>query len=671
MMGPSSIIEHLTQGAFAFLRPESAEILRVVPGAETMLPTPQRIFQEDETAEPLVGFPILASQGLGTVMESLQTCLHAELEAQASVFNRQAFDSRLYAQRWENYRSILVRILENVTLASQSRDYATIFWLHHAQIVARFLAQIPKAVLRHDLNLGRDHGDTIKYRVFDKWVDRAVAANQDVAHRLASRLEDDAEALFPSLLTHMRDNVLIFTEEYVSPDLSELSSYFRGRLGIDGRDFRQRFDRLRAWHAHILLTDPLVKSAAEHLLHAEPMADGLLRRTGYLQFLAGHSAYDPAEFLSFEQIDQWSQLLHRLQEFEIFRALTKMIVLLEKEGDDLVCRDRSTNTTWVGGPAVLRLSTTTRPMDFTAPLVVDPVVQRCGLVYDITDFSATLSLLGRSEKSALGDAFRMTTEFQHQVNTLATSFSLQLEKYLGDGAFYSGRHPRRMLAAAILLQRIYPEFVDQGFPFDKGLRLALNFGEYRLLPLADITGMRYEYFGHGLVELSRLSTGKRTHEIDDIKTFLINQGYKEATVAKFFAPLLRRNAEFQDKLHEGRRFYAYINPNGALVNEGIVATEAFVARLGAFPRVYLAREGHLSYIAVDLERSGAPPLRVGLRKLGIGKFKGLDPAPVYEVVDGAHWDPDRFEEIKASPLMGLLERLFAQTVTAKRRGAPP
>ena len=39
-------------------------------------------------------------------------------------------------------------------------------------------------------------------------------------------------------------------------------------------------------------------------------------------------------------------------------------------------------------------------------LFSDPVVQRYGLVYDITDFSATLSLLGTQERTALERAFR-------------------------------------------------------------------------------------------------------------------------------------------------------------------------------------------------------------------------------------------------------------------------
>ena len=60
---------------------------------------------------------------------------------------------------------------------------------------------------------------------------------------------------------------------------------------------------------------------------------------------------------------------------------------------------------------------------------------------------------------------------------------------------------------------------------------------------------------------------------------LVNLGYPEAAVNRFFAPLLEHNVDVVDKREEARGFYAYINPNGNLVNEGIVATGPFIARL--------------------------------------------------------------------------------------------
>ncbi len=669
-----SVIEHLSRGVFAFLKPEPGEIRRVIPNSHDVLPEPRSIFLEDESATPLIGFPILLSPQLQVLEDALTGYLQAETEAQCAYLKRQPFDSRAYAARWERYRTLLEKVLEHATTSSPGGDFPAIFWLHHSSAVSRFVQEIPKRLRRADLNLGRDHGDSVKYKVYLRWVDRVVTLNFDVANRIAREVDAGEEALFPSLLATMRDNLLIFTEDYVSPDLSELTSYFNGCLDQDGRDLRQRLAQTEEWNRQQLTVDPLLRAAVTELLEVDLGDDSrsLLTRSGYAGFLSRHPAYDSGSLLSDAQVKVWEGLLVKLKEFELLRALRKMVVPLEKEEGGLVCRDRSMNTTWVGGPSVLRPSPATRPLDFMSPWVVNPLVQRFGLVYDITDFSATISLLGKVEKSALENAFRMSAAFQGKINRLATNLGLRLEKYLGDGAFYSGRQARSMLAMAIHLQRTYPKFVADGFPFDRGLRLALNFGEYRLLPLSEggPGGQpRYEYFGHGLVELSRLSTGKKTQEIDDFKTYLINNGYPEAVVNKFFAPMQRRSTDLANPEQESRPFFAYINQNGTLINEGIVATEPFISRLGVFPELSYGRLGRRWYIVVELEDELGEPLRIGFRKLGIGKFKGLDPLPVYEVVDGADWEPQQLKDIPSNDLLAVLEQLFAETVTAARKSS--
>jgi hypothetical protein len=662
-----SVLDHLSRGTFTFLRPDPAEIRRVIPQADYLLPEPQRIFLEDEEATPLIGFPILLSQNLRVLEEALIRYLEAEEQVQRSFFTRQPFDSKAYASCWERYRTLLERVLDNATRSGFGQDYPAIFWLHHSVVVSTWLQSLPKNLLRMDLKVGREHGDAIKYKVLNRWVERVIGLNRDVAQGLAAELQEKEETLFPSLLELMRDNVLILTEDYISPDLSELSSYFNGCLRQNGRDFRQRLSLLEPWLVQVLATDPFAKLAMEHALGADPSieAQKLLTQRGCLSLFSRHSNYDPDKFLSAEQVPFWESLTDKLKEFEILRALRRMVVPLDREKEGLVCRDRSMNTTWVGGPSVLRISLAARPMDFTAGWVVDPVVQRFGLVYDITDFSATLSLLGKVEKAGLERAFRMTSDFQRRVDRLASSLGLLLEKYLGDGAFFSGRHPRRMLTVALHLQRLYPAFVERGFPFDKGLRIALNHGEYRLLPLAGTERgtPRYEYFGHGLVELSRLSTGKKTQEVEDFKTYLVAQGYPETTVNKFFAPIQRRNTELVNKLQEARRFFAYINPNGTLINEGIVATEDFISRLGIFPRLFYGRSSGLGYLVAEVDEGFDEPILVGFRKLGVGRFKGLDPLPVYEVIDGAIWNREKLKELSEHDLLALLERLFAETMT--------
>jgi hypothetical protein len=661
----TSLLEHLSHGRFNFLRSDPAEIRRALPTVDR-LATPEQIFLENEKATPLVGFPLRTSRALAAMDAALGDFLQAEENAQFAYKNRDSVDTKAYTTKWERYRGMLAQALRNAIGSSFGSQYPDIFWLYHSQFAASYFRGIPKRLLRMDLTIGREHGDEIKYKVFQKWVGKVLDTTYDVVHELAEVMGDKEETLFPSILTLMRDNVLIFTEEHISPDLSELSSYFNGYLRTDGRDLRQRLRAVREWHAKTLPHDEVLRSAVIHLLRAEPDHGSamLLNYPGYLSFLSSQIGYSDSQFPTPEQIKIWEGLLLRLQEFELLQALRKMMVPIEVEDDTFVSRDRSTNTTWVGGPPVLRLSSATRPIDFTSPWVVDPLVHRFGLVYDISDFSATISLLGRAEKTAIGQAFRMTFDFQRKINLLGETLHLRLEKYLGDGAFYSGRHPRNLLIASIHLQRLYTEALKKGFPFDRGLRIAINFGEYRLLPLdSGALETTYEYFGHGLVELSRLTTGKKTQEIDEFKTYLIGSGYPEKTVTKFFEPMMRKSTELVSKDEESRPFFAYINPNSALINEGIVATEPYLSRLGQFEELYFAYQDTRGYIVVPLVERSGETLLIGLRKLGFGKFKGLEPMPIFEILDGASWQLDKLQKIPTLNLLAALEKVFASRVT--------
>lgn len=667
----SLILEHLTRGSFNFFRPSAAELRRVFPTFEEVLPAPQTVFQAGEGSTPLVGYPLQRSRLLTTFEETFDAYVDAEEEAQLAVHGRRAFDSRALAAKWERYRAALAQMSENAIASSHGRGLAETFWLYHSSQIARRLKEIPKRLVRQDLAIGRDHGDAIKYKLLFKLIDRVVDLTSDIAQNLANEIEGVEESLFPPLLGAMRDNVLIFSEDHVSPDLSELSSYFAGCLHVDGRDLRQRLAAVQEWHARQIGRDPALRAAATHLLGLDPDSDGgrrLFDVPGYLAFLSRQPGYDGSRFPAPEQVQVWDGLLVKLKEFEVLHALRKLCLPVSADEDGWVARerDRNLNTTWVGRTPTVRLSPATRPIDFTVPGVIDPLVHRFGMVYDITDFSAILSLLGRAEKSALDDAFRKTFRLQRRINKLAASLRLRLEKYLGDGAFYSGRHARAMAVVAVYAQRSYREVLEQGFPFNRGVRVAVNYGEYRLMPLAggyEDSGSRYEYFGHGLVELSRLSTGKTTQEVDELKTYLVAQGYPETAVNKFFAPLLQRSSQLKSKQEESRPFFAYINPNGTLINEGIVATEPFIARLGDFETMAFRREGGRGYIAVELAEEAGGRLRIGLRKLGVGKFKGLDPTPVYEIVDGVGWDDTDLKPLPPQDLLTTLERLFASSVT--------
>ncbi|MFY9825687.1 MAG: hypothetical protein WAM82_30210 [Thermoanaerobaculia bacterium] len=660
-MNPTSFLQML-QGPFNFLRPDPDEIRRLVPDLPRLLPMPRPIFLEDENATPMQGFPISLSQGTLELRAALRDYIQAEEAVQVAGFKRERHDVKAHTQGWERYAALLNRALENATISSYGRQYPAVFWLFHSLDVARLLKEVPKRILRRDTELGRRHGDAIKYRIFDRFLDRVLSTSYDLVQRLAGTTEEAEEELFPRVLTRMRDNVLLFTEDYISRDLTELGSYFNGSLGLDGRDLRKRLDDLARWHFEQLAADAGLRTTVTHLLRADPRGDSrdLLCRPGYVTYLATLKSYDPARLLPPALLQVWEGLLLKLKEFEMIHGLRRLIVPIEVEpGGRMVGRELPLGRA-TPGAGDLVLSSATRPLDFLQPWVVDPRVERFGMIYDISDFSQTLSMLHREGNERQDDAFLAMFRFQRRINRLAVSHRAKLEKYLGDGAFYSSREATNLLLCSIYLQRYYVEAVRDGLPFDRGMRIALNFGPYRLIPMGSRPeeGERYEFFGPGLVELSRLTTGKATQEVDEVKTMLINQGYPEATVHRFFSPLSSKNVDVVDKTEELRRFYAYINRNGTLHNNGMVATGAFLAHLErelTSSPLYRGNDGDRSYVFLALE-DGGETLSLGFRKLGMAHLKGLEKLAVYEIVDGADLDPAALTRIYGEKLAAAIER---------------
>src|SRR5213076_3599155 len=145
----------------------------------------------------------------------------------------------------------------------------------------------------------------------------------------------------------------------------------------------------------------------------------------------------------------------------------------------------------------------------------------------------------RSGQKSEVSSYRQMVLFQRKLDSIAERHSLVFEKFLGDGAFYTTRRALRLVRAAVEIQRFYSEMKRKGFAFNQGLRIAVNYGYYRLLPMkAGPDGERItEFYGPGIVELSRLTTGKANKEIEEIGAFLISHGYEISKVHQFFAPL--------------------------------------------------------------------------------------------------------------------------------------
>jgi hypothetical protein len=659
----------LLSGPHLFLLRDPEDVRRLVPDADRALPPPQRIYLEDEGATPILGYPIQVTPELVALERAFEQYILLEEEVELAILQRATFDSQAFQSAWERYRLLLTRAAENVTTASYGRNFPAVFWLWHSWSFARVFKDTPKRMLRRDLSAGREHGDELKYRIFQKVLDRVTNINYDLVQRLSLDTDEVEEQLFPTLFIRMRDNVLIFTEDHLSPNLAELSSYFSGCLKLDGRDFRTRLMRVVEWYAAALPADSELARAAEmagFLRGDDPRTH--VNRPGYLAFLSTRPGYDPREMFDRAQLQIWDKLLVKLKEFELFQALRKAIVLCEKQGEMVIGRGRGSGRVSATGEW-LRLSPSTRPLDFMAPWVIDPVVSRFGLIYDISEFTETVTLLRRSGALEQDRSFRMMFRFQRKVNRLALQNRSTLEKYLGDGAFYSCREAHHLVTLALQIQRAYREALARGFPFSKGLRIALNHGQYRLLPIqigSEREGERYEFFGHGVVELTRLTTGKGSRDIEELKTMLIAYGYPEATVNRFFAPMVRQNLDIVDRAERAREFHAYINENGTLVNEGIVATGEFVARLAQerpLDRIFRLVDGQRSWVACKFEGAGTNFL-AGFRKLGVAQLKGLDNTPIYEIVDAALWGDHTLIEMRARNLFEEVEREAGSTLTA-------
>ena len=664
-MTPSRLPRQLP-GPFVFLDPSSDEINRLRSVQERALPLARKIFLEDEEATPLTGFPILISSRLMALEKALEEYIVLEEKAQFELAHRRPFDRARYAEAWQRYSRLLASATEYTVLSSYGRAYPNVFWLRHSSVLARTMSGTLRRLAQIDSAFAREQGARIRYVVFFHYLDRTLSLTYRLIRRLARQVGEAESDLFPGLLTIMRDNVLIFTEEQISEDLSELGTYLAGHLGVDGRDFRQRLGRTREWHRQQLESNDALRRAVRDLLDADLVArpERLLHRPGYVRYLSSLEDYDPARLLEPEGIELWEELLPTLKEYELLRSFQRLVLPVTREGERLVATDPRTRGT--GLPARrLYLSITTRPLDFMTPWVLDPEVGRFGMIYDISQFSQSLTEMKRTSQVEQERTFQMIFRFQRQVNQVAFNRRLRLEKYLGDGALYSGiNRPHDLLVAALYIQRLYREAVAAGFPFDRGLRIALNFGQYRMLPIQSSQpgeAERYEFFGHGIVELTRLITGKTMQEIGEIKSLLVSLGYSPDSVDRFFAPLERRHRDVVSRLEEGRRFRAYINPNGTLINEGIVATRQFVSELdqeGSIEALHSAREESHLYTVVQV-RDGVDEVLAGFRKLGTAEFKGLGPLVVYEVVGSEQWTEDDLEPCNHSDLISATEEAFS------------
>jgi hypothetical protein len=652
---PSPLVSYLAS------RPETAtflvpsELPRVIdelfPRAE-MLPEPYKIYPADETQQPILGFPLADTPVMRDLDARLDRWLADEVIWQ---IGRQPAAKEKAQIALGNYMSALIRSAENALASNLLNDYHAIFWLAHSLDLARQFSSVPRRVSAADTLAGRLQGDAFKYRIYARWAQETRDQMTHLAERAAAVL-DGEEQRGLEFFRLLVDDVLVLTEEFIGPDLRELRSFVNGYLHRDFQTFRDSIEKMREIAADLLSIDKTFKAVLP--LFGAPAEQGvpmvLMLDTRFQSFLFDQTAMQNG--VTREDREQFQLLARRLREFAVLNQLRRGITWMSVSHDGhIVSTDKRSSMTY---------SRSTRPLDFGRPGVVDPMVHRFGLIYDISSFSQTLGDIRRGGRKEEINSYRQMLLFQRKLEKIADRHLLQFEKYLGDGAFYTTRRAGRLVRAAVEIQRFYSEMRRKGFAFNKGLRIALNYGYYRLLPMkgSGTTGRITEFYGPGIVELSRLTTGKATKEIDEFAAFLVAHGYDQMKVQNFFAPLAH-GVDMIDHEQHAREFYAYINGTGHLVNEGIVASMSLLQELSneltaeAQPLMRL-RAPFGSYIGFAPAIVGLE--WIGLRSIGMVSLKGLDQVEVGEVA------PFAPGEVEASPvepgesLVALLRLTFHQ-----------
>jgi len=444
---PSPLVTYLES------RPDTATFLlaselertveEIFPRADTLLPRPYKIFPADETQAPSLGFPVADAPVMRELDAKLDRWLAEEVAWQAG---RQQAAKEKAQIAYSAYMTQLLRLAENTLMSNLLSDYHAVFWLAHSFDLAKQFSSIPRRVSTFDTQTGRTQGDAFKYRIFAKWASDTREAMAQLATKASSILDGEEQRglQFFRLLT---DDVLILSEEFIGPDLRELRSFVNGYLRRDFQAFRDSIERIREIAIDLLQRDRTFRAALALLgSPAETVSMALLLDTRFQTFLFEQNAIQSA--VTREDREQLQLIAKRLREFAILnqlrRGITTMTVTAENQ---IVSADKRATV----------YSRSTRPMDFGRPGVVDPMVHRFGLIYDISNFTETLGNIRRGGRKEEISSYRQMLLFQRKLDSIADRHLLQFEKFLGDGAFYTTRRALRLVRAAVEIQRCYAD----------------------------------------------------------------------------------------------------------------------------------------------------------------------------------------------------------------------
>ena len=628
----TATIEHVLQEArerLSFLGPSDLTGgWRTAFGeAADRLPQPYWLYADDEQTQLVLGYPLKVSAAWESFRHDLGQLIEAEAAYRCALALGETADKAGLVERRAAFAQRLADMTENAVLHDYGRRFAELFWLALSREIAELVAAALRGVFARAAKLPTRVLDEIRYTVVQRLADVANRAEAEAFNRLRKWGAVDALPGTIAIAQRMRADLLPLAEQHLGRELRELSSYLQGHARIDPI----RFHKLVAANAgqleRLRQRDPSFDRTLS-LLAADAAAlppDRMLFNRPVLDLLEVWAHPDTPR-LSADLIRLLKDIGALLRRFEVVAALRSRIFPIGLRGSRPVTRIRG---------QFVRLSAFTRPIDFSMPGVVDSSVRRYGMLYDLVEFTQILEEVRRRGRTAEDNSMRFMVRFQQSVEEIRERHRLRFEKFLGDGAFYSARSARAVLLAAAELRILYERLRRQGFPFDRGLRLAINVGSYHLLHMRGASGSspHFEFFGHGMVELARLTTGKTTQEVEDIADFLIASGYPVQQVLEFLEPV-RQSPRYPENVRE-RPYAAFIVENRELVNRGGVATEEFLRDLEAewsgLPLAEAEAYG-VRWLVLPCDAARLDGPWVGLRALGTARLKGLDPTPLAEVV---------------------------------------
>ncbi len=628
----------------------------IFPKLAKTLGSPYPIYCKDEKRIVMRGYPVLLSAGVRKLQAEVEGLIILEVDYRiASVEERESEKRRLKSRR-TRYGKSLEAIIENTLINDYGRGLFDIFLLFHSDEIARSIGQIPNLLQRRYKSRSPVPFDRLSLSIAGVFGDLIQESALTAMNNLKQISHAQVNPGFSTLLGILCQDQLLFLETRIPSDISNISAWVRARLGVDAKELKNACE----------------KSAKKLRDFADRNTEvgNLITMISGIDFksLGGRAFFEPRLLDAIEAAglamileipDSRLKILRdlgiRLKRFEFLLALRRRVLKMERNGTSIVM---------VGKDAATPIAPSTRPFDFAAPGVISSAVQRFGLIYDLTSFTQTLEEVRKKGRLEEEKALRFMYIFQSRLEEIRSRRRLNFEKFLGDGAFYSARRGLRVLAAACEIQFLYDELRRSGFPFDLGMRIAINFGSYQLLPMwtrePQVSG--FEFFGHGIVELARLSTGKSTRELEQIADFLIYSGYDPPEVDAFLGPLMQARGKSAD-ITSKRSYSATLDPRGELINEGIVLTLPFLKEieLQIEDRDFWVVEcDGLRWVVFEIDPGTRGTLFVGLRHMGVARLKGLEPT---ELIEAIVWPrkPRSLRSIKFElPFVGLLRR-FANT----------